>query len=178
MADFDTIFAIEAEALAQIVDELDYFQILKIEQSATTDSIKAGYFRESRIYHPDQFFRSPEGIAKQAVSKIYKRINEAWVCLRDDRKRTKYIQDVNGPNRARKLRYTDESEEELKRARDLEQGATPQGRKTFQQGLVDLEAGRLAQAVLNLKMAIQFEPQNPLFKQKLDEAVRLSAETK
>jgi curved DNA-binding protein CbpA len=173
MADVDPIFLIEAEALANIIDELDYFQILKVDRKAKPDEVKTAYFRESRLYHPDQFFRMQEGPPKRAIGKIYKRVNEAWVVLSDDTKRTKYLADITGSDRAKKLRYTETSEEELKRSREAEMGTTPHGRKTFQQGLLDLEAGRVQQAITNFKLAIQFEPQNAFFRQKLTEASRL-----
>lgn len=178
MPELDPVFAIEAQALSQILDELDYFQVLKIEQGATAEQIKQAYFRESRLYHPDQFYASQDVDLRQAVGKIYKRVNEAFVVLRDDRKRSKYTSDVNGPNRERKLRYTEESEEELKRQRDQEMGSTPQARKTFQAALLDLDSGRYQQALLNLKLAMQFEPQNAYFKQKYDEAQRLAGARK
>ena len=175
MAEIDPVFEIETQAVAQIIDELDYFQILKIEQDASPEAIKQAYFRESRLYHPDRYFSLPEGELKEAIGRIYKRINEAWVCLRDDRKRGKYLADVNGPERAKKLRYTEASEEELKRARDAELGTTPQGRRMFQQGLLDMEGGRYLQAAQNFKMALMYEPQNALFKQKSEEAAKLAA---
>jgi curved DNA-binding protein CbpA len=170
----DPAFLIEAEAVADIIDELDYFQILKLEQTASQEEIKAAYFRESRLYHPDQFYSMEEGKPKQAISRVYKRVNEAWVVLRDDVKRGKYTADISGPDRAKKLRYTEASEEELKKQKDAELGTTPQGRKTFAAGLRDLEAGRYAQALMNFKLAAQFEPQNALFKQKRDEAAKLA----
>src|SRR6187401_2373230 len=95
----DPIFEIEAQALSEIIDMLDYFQILKIEPTASPLDIKNAYFRESRLYHPDQFLSLPDGDGKRAVAKIYKRINEAFVCLRDDRKRVKYATDLAGPER-------------------------------------------------------------------------------
>lgn len=172
MADVDLVFEIETRALAEILDELDYFQILKIEPTASADEIKRAYFRESRSYHPDRFFRLPDQDFKLAVSRIYKRINEAYVCLRDDRMRAKYQQDIAGADRALKLRFTDASEEELKRARDAEFGATPQARRLFQQAMLDMEAGRHAQAVQSLRMCLAFEPANTLFKERLEEATR------
>lgn len=178
MAEADPIFLIEAEALANIIDELDYFQILKIDRKAKPEEVKAAYFRESRLYHPDQFFRMENGPSKAAIAKIYKRVNEAWVVLRDDTKRAKYIADVTGPDRAKKLRYTEVSEEEVKRAREAELGSTPHGRKTFMQGLLDFEARRYPQAVMNFKLAVQFEPQNEFFKRKLEEATRLAGQKK
>src|SRR5436190_4065643 len=101
----DDGFEIEAQALAQILDELDYFQILKVGQNASPGEIKAAYYRESRLYHPDRFSTLPASELKDNIGKIYKRINEAYVCLRDDTKRTKYIADVIGPDRQRKLRF-------------------------------------------------------------------------
>ena len=46
MAELDPVFLIEAEALSNIVDELDYFQILKLEPTARPDEIKAAYAAE------------------------------------------------------------------------------------------------------------------------------------
>lgn len=174
MAEIDPVFEIETQAVAAILDELDYFQALKLEQSATPADIKNAYFRESRTYHPDRYFTLPEGELKTAITRIYKRLNEAWVCLRDDVKRTRYLRDINGPERASKLRYTDASEEEHKRARDAELGTTPQGRTMFQQGLIDLDAGRFQQAAQNFRMALMYEPQNEFFKRKSEEAAALA----
>src|SRR5205085_5031288 len=106
----DEAFEIEAQALAQILDELDYFQILKVGQNASPSEIKAAYYRESRAYHPDRFFQMDASEFKDAVGRIYKRINEAYVCLRDDVKRTKYLGDVIGPERQKKLRFVEASE--------------------------------------------------------------------
>ena len=175
---FDPVFEIEAQALAEIIDQLDYFHILKIEQTATPDELKKAYFRESRAYHPDQFHSLPDSDAKKAVGKIYKRVNEAFVVLRDDRKRGKYTQDINSPDREKKLRYTDASDEELKKEREAEMGKTPQGRKMFAQGLADFDAGRHAQAIQNFRMALMYEKGNTLIQDKLDEALKATGQKK
>src|SRR6202521_1524162 len=111
----DDGFEVEAQALAQVLEELDYFQILKISQQATPSGIKAAYYRESRSYHPERFSTLPPGEMKDTIGKIYKRINEAYVCLRDDSKRAKYLADVLGPERQKKLRFVEASEQELKK---------------------------------------------------------------
>lgn len=175
MADIDPVFEIEAQAVAQLIDELDYFQILKVEQSVSPAELKAAYYRESRTYHPDRFFSAPDSDGKRAIEKIYRRVNEAYVVLRDDAKRAKYTGDVNGPDRERKLRFTEESEQEQKAQREAEMGITPQGRRMFQAGLIDLDAGRFPQAAQNFRMALMYEPQNALFKQKLEEASKLAS---
>ncbi len=48
-------FLIEVETLAAVLDQLDYFGVLKIPQTATPAEIKAAYYRESRAYHPDRY---------------------------------------------------------------------------------------------------------------------------
>jgi len=174
MAELDPVLEIEAVAVAGLIEELDYFQILKIESNAAPSAIKAAYYRESRIYHPDQFFSVPDGDAKRAIEKIYRRINEAYVCLRDDAKRTKYVADIGGPERAKKLRFTEQSEQEQKQAREEELGKTPQGKKMFAAAMLDLDGGRVPQALQSLKMAVMYEPANAYFKQKLEEVQKLA----
>src|SRR2546425_9819395 len=140
----DETFEIEAAALAQIMDELDYFQILKVGQDASPSQIKAAYYRESRAYHPDRFFQLPNLDLKEAIGRIYKRINEAYVCLRDDVRRSKYLADISGPERQKKLRFVEASEQELKKDKEQEIGTTPQGRKFFMAGLAGTAGRRVA----------------------------------
>ena len=169
----DETFEIEAAALAQVLDELDYFQILKIGQGVSPYEIKSAYYRESRAYHPDRFYQLKNVELKESIGRIYKRINEAYVCLRDDVKRTKYLADVLGPERQKKLRFVEASEQELKKEKEAEAGATPQGRKFFMAGLADMAAQRFESAERNFKMALTYEPNNPKFKAKRDEAGKL-----
>jgi DnaJ-class molecular chaperone len=169
----DETFEIEAQALAQVLDELDYFQILKIGQDAAPSEIKSAYYRESRAYHPDRFFQLESADLKETIGRIYKRINEAYVCLRDDAKRSKYVADVTGPERHKKLRFVEASEQELKKDKEQEIGTTPQGRKFFMQGLQDMAAQRFAAAERNFKMALTYEPGNANYKAKAQEAGKL-----
>jgi curved DNA-binding protein CbpA len=169
----DDAFEIEAQALAQVLDELDYFQILKVGQAASPGEIKAAYYRESRAYHPDRFSTLPPSELKDNIGKIYKRINEAYVCLREDTRRMKYLGDILSPERQKKLRFVEASEQEMKKEKEQEVGATPQGRKFFMAGLSDMAAQRFASAERNFKMALTYEPNNPNFKAKRDEAAKL-----
>jgi DnaJ-class molecular chaperone len=169
----DEAFQIEAQALAHVLDELDYFQVLKIGQNASPPEIKAAYYRESRAYHPDRFSMLPQSELKDTIGRIYKRVNEAYVCLREDVKRTKYLADILGPERQKKLRFVEASEQEMKKEKEQEVGATPQGRKFYMAGLADMAAQRFSAAERNFKMALTYEPNNPNFKAKRDEAGKL-----
>ncbi len=160
----------ESEAIAGILDELDYFQILKLPNTAGLADVKTSYYQESRRFHPDRIFHLEDAALKARVLRIYKRITEAYSVLRDDVRRDKYLADITGPSRAEKLRYDEESEQELKRAKDEEIGATPNGRKLFAAGLAALQAGQVDAAERSFKMALLYEPSNERLKAKIDEA--------
>lgn len=167
----DPQFAIEVEALAGALDQLDYFGVLKLPQTATPPEIKAAYYRESRAYHPDRFAAYPDPAFRELVGKIYRRVNEAYTVLRDDRRRLKYVADLNGPDRARKLRFTEADEaqvkEEQKRKLEEQLGQTPNGRKFYAAALVELQAGRLEPALRALRSALMYEPGNARFKEQV-----------
>lgn len=167
----DSQFQIEVEALAGALDQLDYFGVLKIPQTATPPEIKAAYYRESRAYHPDRFAAYPDPAFRDLVGRIYRRVNEAYTVLRDDRRRAKYLQDVTGPERAQKLRFTEADEvqvkEEQKRKLEEQLGTTPNGRKFYAAALVELKAQRWEGAQRALKSALMYEPSNEKFKEAL-----------
>ena len=146
----DPGFLMEVETLAAVLDQLDYFGVLKVQQSAGPGEIKAAYYRESRVY---------------------RRVNEAYTILRDDRKRTKYLADVTGPERDKKLRFTEADEaqvkEEQKRKIEEQFGQTPNGRKFYAAALKEFEGQRWEAAERALKSALMYEAGNAKFKELL-----------
>jgi DnaJ-class molecular chaperone len=167
----DEQFSIEVNALSGALDQLDYFGILKLPQSASPADIKAAYYRESRAFHPDRFAALPDLELRERVGRIYRRVNEAYTVLRDDKKRLKYVADLNGPDRASKLRFTEADEaqvkEEQKRKLEEQLGTTPNGRKFFAAALTEIQAGRWDAAVRALRSALMYEPGNARFKEQL-----------
>jgi len=168
----DENFRIEVETLAEALDHVDYFAVLKIPQEATPAEIKAAYHGESRTYHPDRFAALSDERLRDLLGRIYRRINEAYTVLRDDARRKKYLADLNGPDRERKLRFTDADEAEVKEAKkrkvEEQMGQTPNGRKFFSSALSDIQAGRWEAAARNLRMALMYEPENQRFKEQMD----------
>lgn len=167
----DAQFLIEVETLATVLDQLDYFGVLKVPQTATPGDIKAAYYRESRAYHPDRFAALDSGELKEMIGRIYRRVNEAYTVLRDDRKRARYLADVSGPEREQKLRFTEVEEaqvkEEQKKKIEEQFGQTPNGRKFYAAALKEIQAARWDAAERALKSALMYEPANPKFKEQL-----------
>lgn len=167
----DAQFLIEVETLAAVLDQLDYYGVLKLPQGAGAADVKAAYYRESRAYHPDRFAAVDSPELKEHIGRIYKRINEAYTVLRDDRKRERYLADISGPDRARKLRFTEAEEaqvkEEQKKKLEEQFGQTPNGRKFYATASLEMQAGRWEAAERALKSALMYEPGNQKFKEQL-----------
>lgn len=172
MADYtDPQFWPQLKNLALTIDGLDYFQILNVAQTSTGQQIRDSYYGLARALHPDKFFHITDAELKGAIGKIYKRVTEAYMFLKDDAKRIKYLKDITGPERAKKLRFTEESEAEQKEAAKLatKVAKTPKGEQMYNAAMVDLQNGRLDQAFKNLQSATLFEPANAELKRVLQE---------
>jgi hypothetical protein len=98
-------------------------------------------------------------------------VNEAYTVLRDEPKRRRYQADVSGPDRVRKLRFTDADEaqvkEEQKRKAEEQHGTTPNGRRFYLAALQEIQAKRWDGAERALKSALMYEPANAKFKEAL-----------
>jgi len=172
MAEYtDPQFWPQLKQLASSIDGLDYFQILNIPQAAPGPTIKTSYYGLARALHPDKFFHLDDADLKLAVTKIYKRVTEAYMCLKDEPKRIKYIKDITGPERMKKLRFTEESEAEQKEQQKAatKVAKTPKGEQMYNTAMVDLQNGRLDAAFKALQSATLFEPSNAELKKLLAE---------
>ena len=172
--DVEYIMSIEQRAAA--LDELDYFEILRIPYQAGATEVRAAYHRESRVYHPDRFAALPSPELRALIGRVYRRVTEAYTVLRDDDRRKRYLADVTGPERKAKLRFTEAEEtavkEQQKRRIEEQLGQTPNGRMLYAGALKDLEQGQWDAAERGIKFALIYEPANARFKELLAQIER------
>ncbi len=172
MADYtDPQFWPQLKHLAATIDGLDYFQILNVAQTSPGPQIKASYYQLARALHPDKFFHLDDEVLKDAINKIYKRVTESYMTLKDEPKRQKYLRDITGPDRLKKLRFTEESEAEQKEQQKTaaKVAKTPKGEQMYNTAMVDLQNGRFDAAYKALQSATLFEPANADLKRLLAE---------
>ena len=157
--------ATEIRALARIMDELDYYQLIRAKPGDSARELKEAYYETSRVFHPDDN-RQLEEELHQVVTNIAKRVTEAYSILRDPRRRKAYDRQLEQGNGMRMQL----AEAEAERRADENKGQTPQGRQYYNLATADLKRRDFASAERQLQTALTFEPGNEFFKQQLAEA--------
>ena len=127
----------EVKALARIVGELDYYQLLHLTKDATSRDVKRAYHASSRNFHPDAN-RHLDDDLRGAVAAISKRIAEAYSVLRDPQRRRSYDDHLAGGGDVRMQLAEAQAAAQNRRA-ELS-GSTPQGRQYY--GLVQADLQR------------------------------------
>lgn len=161
----------EIRALASLLDELDYYQILEIPRDAPASAVKRAYYAVSRRLHPDAN-RDLEPELRGDLERIAKRVSEAYSVLRDGRRRKAYDEKLAGDagdTGDTRLQLAQAEAAAEKRAVEDHLGRTPNGRRFFTLARADIDKGDLNAAARNLQTALTFEPGNDAFKKKLTE---------
>lgn len=156
----------ELRALAKMLDELDYYELLETPRGAGGGTLREAYHAASRRFHPDANRRlDPE--LRSIVERIAKRVTEAYSVLRDPQRRRLYDEALSRCDGVRRLQLVESAAAASHRTRDEREGRTPQGRRFFAQATADLGRGDRVAALRNLQMALTYEPENPLFQSRL-----------
>ena len=162
---------LEIHALAGIVDDLDYYQLMQLEPTATAAELKKAYHSTSRVFHPDSN-RMAEPEVRRDCTHISKRLTEAYCVLRHPRRRKVYDQHLQSGGGAR-MQLSEAKAAHARSETETRQGKTPQGRQFFSKATSDMKRGDFAAAINNLQMALTFERDNALFVARLAEAKQL-----
>jgi DnaJ-class molecular chaperone len=157
----------EIVALARIMDELDYYQLMHIERGASPREVKQAYYASSRAFHPDAN-RHLTGDLRAAVAQISKRVTEAYAVLRDPRRRQAYDR-LLAAGEGRRIQLS-EAEAGARRQAQENEGRTAQGRQYYRLARTAIERGDWATGARNLQTALTFEPDNEFFRERLAEA--------
>ena len=133
--------------------------------AATPRQVKEAYYATSRAFHPDAN-RHLQSDLQAAVSKVAKRITEAYSVLRDPRRRQAYDRRLEDGSGVR-MQLAEAQAEAGHQATTERQGRTREGRQYLTLALADLKRKNYLAAERNLRTALTFEPNNELFKEQL-----------
>ena len=79
----------EAKKLQKLAKRKDYYKILGLGKSASTDDIRKAYRKQALLHHPDRHVDADESVRKDEEH-IFKEVSEAYSILSDSQKRARY----------------------------------------------------------------------------------------
>lgn len=154
------------------LDQLDYYDLLQIEEGASADDVRRAFHAFALRYHPDRFAGTPPEKQERAAQ-IYRRGAEAYRVLCDREQRRAYDEQ----RQRGKLRFDPEDAPRTSSPPAGSEGSpsqsavrSPRARPFVQKASEAAKKGDWAVAKLNLKLALQHEPGNPLLEARLSEA--------
>jgi DnaJ-class molecular chaperone len=152
--------------MADSQEALDYYELLGIIRTATSDQIRSAFHRFARKHHPDNFVGTPGEAERHTM--LYQQASEAYRVLLDATKRKLYDEGLAKGEK----RYQDDRLRETRRSMRPPGGVmlrSSKARVFFTRAHRAIKAEDWPQAKLNLKMAIQHEPDNEELQGKLEE---------
>ncbi len=153
-----------------------YYQLLGVPLDVDSGGLAAAYHGLTRRFHPDLFGLAPSPVARDA-GRLFRRVNEAYAVLKDQRRRRLYDRGLSGPAHTWTLRLTEEAEQQAQRQRRVRRGDTPLGQTYWKLAREVLERARETEANIRpalresarlLRSALAFEPDNDHFRHALD----------
>lgn len=123
-------------------EDLDYYELLGVPRTATTDEVKRAFRREISKYHPDRFAQA--SLAEQDYAqRRSQRLTEAQAVLTDFQSRNAYNRGQPPPKRATPAMPTQPRDHQA---------------ELYDQAQAHLEAGRTLQAIGALRQLQQINP--------------------
>lgn len=152
--------------MAEKLDQLNYFQLLNLNQDANNSQIRAAFRNLAKHYHPDRLPGQEDPELKDAISMIYRRLTEAYAILRNSAWREAYI-DGLAENELR-LDPRKAARRVQARKEASEPGKTSQGKRHYKEALAAFGTGDYARAKSEIRSALLFERDEPGFQALLD----------
>ena len=78
------------DRLFDVLGDATFYELLEVRTETTDKAIKRAYYRLSREFHPDRFYRRELGPYKSRLEQVFARINQAYRVLSDDGLRADY----------------------------------------------------------------------------------------
>lgn len=143
----------------------DYYQLLGIIRTANPDQIRSAFHRFARQHHPDNFAGSAEQAERYTL--LYQHGSEAYRVLIDPTKRKLYDEGLAKGV----LRYDEDRAKERRHTRAPGKVVvrSSKARMFYMRAHRAIQLEDWPQAKLNLKLAIQNEPNNSELEAKLAE---------
>lgn len=120
---------------------INCFELLEVDESADSDTIRKNYYALAKEFHPDRFFDSTDPIIKDKLTQIFDALTDAYNAIRDEGSRKQYLASIG----------------RLDMAMAAE---TAKAKEKYKSAIDAMKAGKFSDAVEFLKEAVEIDPQN------------------
>jgi curved DNA-binding protein CbpA len=161
-----------------------HYEMLRVGRRAEAKEIKRAYFKVSREFHPDSFFRKNLGSYKQKIEAIFKRISQAYEVLGNQQKREAYEKTLPYEPTPEEIEAQRQVALQQERAKKLRQerrqrllkhspvvARKGKARNHYEDAKVYAEQREYTKAANSIKLALTLDPKNETYQQLLDEVV-------
>ncbi|MEN8181941.1 MAG: DnaJ domain-containing protein [Myxococcota bacterium] len=164
-----------------------YTEILGVDAGASAREIKRAYFRLSREFHPDRYFRKEIGDFAERLQRIFRKLIEAHEMLSDPMARAEMERSLaqeasSTEGEARPLEQRVAPEEARRRlARfsvDAKELLARKGKAKhyFETGMAAFRGDRWLEAAASVRLAIAFDPGNEAYRDSFAEVLQRAHE--
>ena len=173
------------------LDEWNHYALLGLKRTAPSSDIKRAYFKASKEFHPDAYFRKELGTFRPRVDRIFRVMKVAYDVLSDEERRKVYDSEVvTGftPEELKELAVLAEEQRarDAVKARDERLADRMKERRLKHNPMVErlqkgkgylklaeeaLAAGKFAEATRHAKLAVEYAPQDEPLKKRTSEVV-------
>jgi DnaJ-class molecular chaperone len=157
---------IEVETIAELLPQLNYYQLLQVVEDCPQSDIDAAFRSEGRRLHPDRVAAGSDAEGRAKANEVFKAINDAYRVLRDPDSRSAY----DAERRGGRLKLDDEArklaaEDAAARSDPNKAARTDKGGKYWRMALQNWNEKDFNGCVMNIQFALTFEPNNDVFKE-------------
>lgn len=150
------------ERASAVLDQVDYYRLLSISSAATDDDIRSAYYRLAASLHPDVHGLEVDQEYRAKLTAVFSRVAEAYKVLSDRPMRARYDREL-----AKGSLRMSMGADVAKKGPDIQ---TPGALKFYKMAQGALRSRDFKSAVMNLRFALQQEPENELIKSELAKA--------
>lgn len=168
------------------LDALSYWRVLGVTPDATTADVRRAYLEQTKLFHPDAYFRRKLGTYKTKIETIFQRLKLAHDTLLDDELRRKYErekartftpEEQTTLSRREIAALEEEQRQKSRRERLLRAkgfGRLTRAREELALGDRALGSGEPATATTHYQLALELDPRLDEARQKLVEVRRVA----
>ncbi len=145
---------------ANKLDELSYYQLLSVDEDASSDRIKRAFYNLASLVHPDRHAREKDPERRYSLTLVYAAMREAFAVLSSREKRAQYDAGLMDGS----LRF-----DAKPRRKPRTSITNPRARRFFELGQERLRSGARESARQQFEFALQMEPESELINKALAE---------